>query len=194
MVERLVAPTTCGHQEEFCALVCMLRSLRMFLTSLFTPYVSCTCLQARSCTRMRLLIQTHTRKRKRTHGHAPCSFRARAPIQVHIACGVQEGITRKADVESVVRAAQDMILDSSDAPACLFSRNTVILEIRGAPVSLSLVGRRARAPGAVLGGWACSRLRMDLEGVEEVVVQRGQQHQEGKLYMTCRDTWPMSAY
>jgi hypothetical protein len=51
----------------------------------------------------------------------------------------QEGINNKADVEGVVRAAQDLILDSNDASACLFSRNTVILEIRGAPVSLSLV-------------------------------------------------------
>lgn len=60
---------------------------------------------------------------------------------------MQDGIRNKNEVEGVLRAAQDQVLDRNEPGACLFSRNTVVLEIRGAPVSLSLVSVKWRTAG-----------------------------------------------
>ena len=55
---------------------------------------------------------------------------------------MQERILHKGEVEAAVRAAQDLLLADGGVDGgglVPFSRDTVVLEIRGAPVSLSLV-------------------------------------------------------
>lgn len=62
---------------------------------------------------------------------------------------LQAGIRRPQDVEPWVRTAQELLLGAAGAGGggagagglqpLLFSRNTVVLEVRGAPVSLTLV-------------------------------------------------------